>query len=333
MIWSTGGPDHRVLLQDGHGVATVLGDHGEQVEVLAISRDDRYAVSGGATRLWLYDLKAHTSTELLGHKSDIRFATFTERGLLTADFRYGKIFLWNMQTGTGELVGEHGDMLHQVSVAADPKGRWVATSSRDNQIFLHHLIGEPGTTLLATSEWPVSGMAASADGAYLAMSLRQGEISVFDPLDPVAPILLRSPDMMESLGHPTFSPDNRSLVATNSVTGLRLWKDWKRSDESLLLRARHESWFPIFSPDGKRIVAPGKPQGSASIWHIATRQRRDLQGHEVTGRAGFWPASQAIVVSSWNGVVNIWSDDLPIPWSGLKSWIDGQIARHAMPVR
>jgi Tol biopolymer transport system component len=226
------------------------------------------------------------------------------------------------------LVADHGEkfLLGMVGVAVDPKGRWVATTGIKGKVFLHSLV-DGSKRLLATGEPTVQGMAVNSQGDRLAMSLKRSEMTVFSPLSGEK-VVLKSPLPMERLIHPSFSLDGKSIVAANDLTGLRVWRDWQASKESSFLRGRGSSWFPEFSDDGQRVVAPGEPDGSASIWQVASGERRDMQGLDVTIRAGFWPAAERIITSSRDGFVTLWLDDLPRDWPSLRDWIREQIKEH-----
>jgi serine/threonine protein kinase/WD40 repeat protein len=325
--WTVGAQDHRVQVVGIDGVSRVLGEHGEQIEIFAMSSDDRFIVTGGGLSLKLWNVQEGTTTDLIGHETYMRNAFFAAGKLFTADL-VGKIFAWELPGGKGELVADHGEkfLLGMVGVAVDPKGRWVATTGIKGKVFLHSLV-DGSKRLLATGEPTVQGMAVNSQGDRLAMSLKRSEMTVFSPLTGEK-VVLKSPMPMEKLIHPSFSPDGKSLVAANDLTGLRVWRDWQASEESSFLRGRGSSWHPEFSDDGKRVLAPGDPDGSASIWQVASGERRDMQGLDVTTRADFWPAAERIVTSSRDGFVTLWLDDLPRDWPSLRQWIRGQVKEH-----
>jgi WD40 repeat protein len=329
LAWTPGGTDSSIFLEEPGRKERKLGDHGEQIEVLAISADDRYIASGGKM-LSFWDVQTGKSIPLVGHTTYLRNLSFVGMRLLSTDLE-GKTFQWELPSGEGRLVAEHGEMINgMVGVAVDPKGRWIATAGVRGKVLLHD-IATGSKRVLSEGTNPVRGMAVSKDGEMLAFSAQQSELTVFFTQDESKTVVLHSPEAREDLYFPDFSPDARSLVICSDKLGLRLWSDWQSdSTRSRILHSKDESYFPRFSPDGTLIVAPGSQEGVASLWEVGTGQRRDLKGPSSNGKAEFWQAGNRIVVSNMHGVVSLWLDDLPHDWPGLSAWIREQISKHHM---
>jgi WD40 repeat protein/tRNA A-37 threonylcarbamoyl transferase component Bud32 len=333
LIWSGGGHDHKLRLYSADGATRDVGDHGEQVELIAFSPDQRFAATGGKKRLMLWNLEKGSGKELVGHKSSLRYLAFAgDDALVSTDLMRGVIYRWNL-SGEGRRIGQHGAKLNSyVATASDPRGRWVVTAGRDKKVLLHSLI-DGGATRLAEVEVGVGGMAVSPSGDRLAMSLRGGEISIFDPTGKRPPVRRHSGDDRERLRHPRFSPDGKSLAATNSLNGIRVWRDWQKSNDNLLLVSRYAPSLPRFSRDSARIVASGGSSGTVSIWDIASGQRRDLHSLGTPVHTAFWPQAKRIVSSGYDGKLKLWRDDLPTEWTALLGWITAEVRRKTSPPR
>jgi WD40 repeat protein len=329
VAWSSGGRNYDVHVSTANNDSRLLGNLGDQVAALAISSDDRYAAAGGDV-LKLWNLDSGESKTLEGHESTIGFLAFVDDKLVSADDR-GQVYSWDLPSGKGTHVADQdGRLTSGANVGIDPKGQWLVASSR-RKVLLHNL-RDGSKRLLATGERGASGIAVSRKGDVLAMALSNSEVAVFSTLEDGEPTILRSPDETENLLRPDFSPDGVALIVSSGSLGVRLWPDWRNSHESRLLRANDQARAPRFSEDGEFIIAPGGNDGVASIWHVATGQRRDIRGQTSNIRAEFWPGRDRVVISDSRGVVSILLDDMPRDWAGLQAWIQQTMKEKSIPL-
>jgi WD40 repeat protein len=238
------GGDETVLLWDisavlGAGAAgwgapvtpTVLSGHEDAVEVVAISLDSHWLVTGSRdqdARLW--DLTApdppSASLVLPGHEDNIAVAAFSD------------------------------------------DGRWLVTASWDDTARLWDLAArDPAVTatVLGGAEFPVAGAAFGPDSHWLAV----GEEDVW-LLDLTAESPKSDPMEIAGLGTPvTFSPDGRWLVALRHFDqDIRLLDMADPAGEPLVLRGHDAKVSSIAVSDDGHWLATGSWDDTARLWDL-----------------------------------------------------------------
>ncbi|HJT79352.1 MAG TPA: WD40 repeat domain-containing protein, partial [Gemmataceae bacterium] len=276
-----------------HERATLTG-HDGQVNAVAFSPDGKTLASGGqdcAVVLWdLVTGKARTT--LRGHQEPVACVAFSPDGKLVAS------------GSAGVLPGAAREKRGQVKL-------WDAASGK-----------ERATLTLGKAGGPVSALAFSADGKFLAAAgetapLPSGTRTVNGIVQPLAPgavgvwetatgkvrATLRDEDVpwFQALA---FSPDGKRLAA---VTGLlspgqgnsvKLW-DWPLQKELLVLHPPQQTGRPadngepaifaavLFCPDGKTLATVDSSAG-VQFWDGETgeaKKRIRLEQREGWGLA------------------------------------------------
>jgi WD40 repeat protein len=138
---------------------------------VAISPDDKYAVSGNWESIGLWDLKTGQCLRVFKLKSDVyvkpvaffsdtRFAIFAFAG------DDSSMQLWNMETGKPIRQFEgHTDYVNSVSISED--GRYAASGSDDKRLRLWEVGTGKCLMLFEGHNHCVDAVAVSPDGGYI----------------------------------------------------------------------------------------------------------------------------------------------------------------------
>jgi WD40 repeat protein len=215
-----------------------------------------------------------------------RVSCFTpdERRLITACESEKVILVWDVAGGkvVHRLTGLNGSV---TNLAVSPDGRWLASSSFNNQpgqvgddaLRLWDLRTGREAKRLPHDLFVIWDLTFSPDGSRLAaggMQLHRsppGRVQVWEV--PAGKDLLTFDTDTGSVMHLAFSPDSRTLATGGADARLRVW-EVATGGERLRFRG-HEGEIQAltFAPDGRSLAA-ASPDAPVFVWDVADTPRR-----------------------------------------------------------
>jgi len=296
-----GGVDGRVLRVTGTEVV-LDGVHPQQVRATAISDDGRRFATGsddGLVQSW--DLASGRRLSLRGHGQRVRKLTFARAGseLWSSDSR-GDVRRWQLDQIPPTVFAGHRVAI--VRLAGSPDGTAVASADVDGELRLWTLAGGGGARLGrhggrvtglvfaaarrvvsagtdGTVAWwgatpgprhqaggPVTALAASRDGRWVAAATAAGPIAVF--------LGDGSTAISRRAGHPggtetiAFSPDGALLASGGQDRVVDVWRVTSDYGTPIALGPiDDDTRAVVFSPAGDLLVAGGD-DGTVRAWRV-----------------------------------------------------------------
>ena len=297
----------QVSLPEG---ATALFGTGNTTEI-AYSPDGTQLAVASTIGIWLYDtgsgkvLSLLTTTQDRGDR-DYNVAFSPDRETLASGTRRGKIYLWNVRTGTLQhTLTAHTSWVQ--SMAFSPDGQTLV-SAGDKDATLRVWDVKTGTlqhTLTAHTSWvhwAKQSIAFSPDGQTLA-SACSNTISLWDvKTGTLRHTLTAHTGSVLSLA---FSPDGQTLTSVDWNPTLCEW-DTNTSTLRQSIRGEFRFTSAAFSPDGQ-ILAIGT-LGSIDLWEVKTGTLRELTGFTDTVYSmAFSPDGQSIAGLVGDGTTRLWN--------------------------
>jgi eukaryotic-like serine/threonine-protein kinase len=196
----------------------------------------------------------------------------------------GGFYLFFYSTG-GERLAESGfgDGAGVPAFSAD--GTRVAVGHTQRMISLIDATTLERTDVFHGHTKPVSAVAFSPDGAFLASAAKDGTARIWDLSSGRTIKVISTGPAVRCATSLAFSRDSELLLA-GSTTGARAWA-WRR-DACLVLKG-HKSYVyqVVFSPDG-RLVASADWDDMICLWHALTgRLLATLPGSSARGGLAF----------------------------------------------
>jgi WD40 repeat protein len=244
--------------------------------------------------------------DLLGQKGRVWAVKFSPGGKKVATATSDEVVLWDLEAGRGRslCVGAH-----QVSdVAYDPKGRYVAWSSRDGEIAVWDVQNNvPLRSFPEHRGWALA-VEFSADGELLASSGDDGTIVIRRVADWSIFKVLRTgrADLLSI----SFRPDAR-VIATAALAGpIDVWnvENGEAKSAPIPIPAKpNKRWKVKFSPDGAWL-AVASWDGTISFWDGQSfRHRGTIDGNdERINDVSFSPNSKWLLSGDESGTTRLW---------------------------
>jgi hypothetical protein len=264
------GEDFNVRLWDldkGEEVGRLEG-HTAAPMGLAISRDGRFALSGGmdkTVRLW--DLRARRLLQTLeGHSSWVRSVAFAgENGLAVSGGNNARVLLWDARGG--QLLSDFREHLGLVyGIAASRSGRLAVSASQDRTIRVWDLVDRRPTHCLRGHKDSVICAVLSEDERYVLSGSSDKTIRLWD---------LKAEKQLGVLsGHTlgvntvAISNDNRRALSGGLDGTVRLW-DLQKGAEIHCFTGHAPGAIKsvAFHPDGLSAVSVSD-DGTFRFWRL-----------------------------------------------------------------
>lgn len=260
---------------------------------------------GGNIRLW----QTATGTPRAGifqQFGSVRVLSFSldDRLLATATTLGDKtVRVWNLNSSTPEFWSiTHKNDVSEVDFS--PDGRLLATCSNDRSARIwsladHQPVGEP-----IRKQTAIIGVRFGLDASQLITADYQGAV-VWN--------LAAGQQTGTSLPHShalfcgKISPTGRS-VAVGGADGLgRLWPDWQKPTESLVLNHTGYVVSVTFSADGQR-VATAAYDNRARVWDVRTGAPLSpaLSHGSWVSSVDFDPSGKRLLTASHDSIARVW---------------------------
>jgi WD40 repeat protein len=287
LAWSPDGrvvasasPDRTVILWRVHAVvgegplAATLAGNGAPVHALAFSADSATLVTGGDDRtVRVWDARPDQQFDLLGHAPGAAVAARWAGGTVVGLWSSGVVRTYDARTRrvTHVLRSQHVRPLTVLGVSRDASVIAVGGADGGTNVW----DGRTGNRLRG---WggpaPVSAIAVSPGGRFVATGDRQGVVRVWNPRRKTLRWMRTQAGAVRDLA---FSPAGDRLV----VAGPRGAVVWSVSSGRRLhtLPTPRGDERAVFSPDG-RLVATAGADSEGRLWFAGTGSRyRVLRGH------------------------------------------------------
>jgi len=293
----TAGHDGTVRIWDlrGRQLAELSG-HGDEVykatwspdgsKILSVARD-------GTGRLWSSD--GRELAVLRGHGGRVFRCRFAPDGssLVTVADKVGTVHCWEPD-GSPRWVTKTGGFIDAVRYSRD--GRRVLATIRQGRAVIRDAVGgdekviDAGITLYTGEFLP--------DGKRVLLGCHDGSLRIFDlagrlheTIDAHEGFVFQSAVSPDGTVFATASDDR--VVKLWSVGGEPLWEAHLDVARPCLL---------VFSPDGRRILAPTAWGGRTFVWDLSGRELAVLSGQKSANwGASFTASGEAVITASKDG--------------------------------
>jgi eukaryotic-like serine/threonine-protein kinase len=319
---ASAGGDGTITIRDSRTgkVKKTFQAHFDTVVSIAFHPDCKHLASRGADQVKVWDLTA-TDEPVWTEPCDVvrKFGTaytvaFSPDGrLLAAGIGTdGVVRVWDWKNG--QLLHDlPGHNFHSLPVAFSSDGRLATAALQEGLRLWDPKTGEPLRTIHA-DVGPVSGLAFSADGKWLASSSYVRTVKLWHST---------TGELVHDLLHPgnqvecvAISPDGRRIASGCEDKTVRIW-DTTTGREVLVLRGHKGRCECVaFSPDGHRLASASFDK-TIRIWD-GTPLRGDERDQEMstfTGHSGEirfvafspdGPDGLRVVSGGNDGLVNVW---------------------------
>jgi WD40 repeat protein/energy-coupling factor transporter ATP-binding protein EcfA2 len=224
----------------------------------------------------------HVSTQLIGHRDQVRDAAFSPDGAIVATASLDRtIRLWNAATGKPRGRPLRGHSAGVRAIAFSPDGRMLASGSDDRTVRLWDAAtGEPRGRPLRGHTQPVTDVAFSPDGKTVVSGSEDRTVRLWDAAT-------GTPRGKALLGHKAavtgvaFSPTGRLLASASDDETVRLWDPASGAARGKPLRDHTNAVEAVaFSPDGKTLASASDDM-TVRLWNPETGAPRGtpLRGH------------------------------------------------------
>ncbi|KFE71348.1 WD40 repeat domain-containing serine/threonine protein kinase [Hyalangium minutum] len=272
---ASSGKDGQVRLTElATGTSRLLKGPTRPVMSLFFSPDGRRLFTadyGG--ELWVWETASGEGRRVGTHGDEAVDAGLLSDGrhLLSAGARDLSVRLWDVESGTGQLLVRRERPIH--SLATAPQGGAFAVGVDEGQVLLWEGMGQPMRVLEGKSG-PIHSLKFSPDGRWLAAHAASGPVLVWELPGGAPRTFASAPGWLASLA---FSEDGRWLGATGRDGKARVWEVATGKP-----RVLHGAVAPItsvaFSRDGASVITTSQ-DGAGRIYDVVDHSTRILAVH------------------------------------------------------
>ena len=246
-------------------------------------------------------------TKLKGHEDRIWTVAFSPDGKQIASATSHKVLLWDV--GRGEALELCGGTPPFTDVAFDPRGKYLAWSSRDGSVTVQNLQTSQTQSFQAQPD-AIWAIAFSRDGALFASSGDEGDIVVRGTDDWNVQETIETSDI--DVISIAFDGTGRKIAAASLDGPVGIWALGAGSDAGPVARVptrTEKRWKVGYSPDGATI-AVASWDGTVGFWDAETLQYRGtIDGNdERVNDISFLSVdgSRKLLTAAESGAVRFW---------------------------
>ena len=296
-------------LPDDAVVRLGKGAIGQSDRAVSFSPDGQCLAVASSIGVWLYEVATSQPLILLPSEFSVHSVVFSPDGtLLASGLDYGRIELWEVETGT-KVATLEGHYHRVTSVVFSPDGTLLASGSWDQIIKLWDVTKREvvGTWEVERKDYSVSrtSVVFSPDGTTLASGFMDGTIRLWDIATQTT--IAKFEGHVDYINSVAISPDG-TLLASGTLGEVKFWDiATKRNIATLEGPGYGRVTSVVFSPDGT-LLASGLNNGRIELWGVETGTKvATLEGHTGNVKSVSFSSDGTTLVSGSNdGTVRLW---------------------------